>query len=196
LQFGAIFVSDKYGDIAGTLPMSLINTENAAPGRGPDIIVSFTFDENVTVAGRSGISYASSVNRRGDHGSFSRTDTHISMMAHGPDFKLGLYNTLPTANVDIAPTVARILALNMPSVQGRVLEEVLKGGPRVTEYTVFGKIYRSSKKTGLKVKLPTDMDGRTIDPNLTTYSVELRTKILTRGGASYIYFDQARAIRE
>ena len=51
-------------------------------------------------------------------------------------------------------------------------------------------------KTGLKVKLPTDLDGHAIDPNLTTYSVELRTKILTRGGASYIYFDQARAIRE
>ena len=196
LQFGAIFVSDKYGDVTGTLPMSLINTENPVTGRGPDIIVSLTFDENVVVAGRSGISYASSVNRRGDHGSFSPTDTHISMMAHGPDFKSGLYDTLPTANVDIAPTIARILAFNMPGVQGRVLEEALQGGPHVTEYTVLGKTYRSSKKTGLQVKLPTDLDGRTIDPNLTTYSVELRTKILTRGGTSYIYFDQARAIRE
>jgi len=196
LQFGAIFVSDKYGDVAGTLPMSLINTENPVAGRGPDIIVSFTFDENVAVAGRPGISYASSVNRRGDHGSFSPTDTHISMMAHGPDFKSGLYDTLPTANVDIAPTVARILTFNMPGVQGRVLEEALNGGPRVTEYTVLGKPYRSSKKTGLKVKLSTDLDGRTIDPNLTTYSIELRTKTLTRGGTSYIYFDQAKAIRE
>ena len=196
LQFGAIFVSDKYGDVAGTLPMSLIKTENAVAGRAPDIIVSFAFDENVAVAGRTGISYASSVNRRGDHGSFSPTDTHISMMAHGRDFKSGIHNTLPTANVDIAPTVAHILAFNMPVVQGRVLEEALKGGPRVTEYTVSAKIHRSSKKTGLKVKLPTDLDRHTIDPNLTTYSVELRTKILTRGGASYIYFDQARAIRE
>src|SRR5881396_490038 len=196
VQFGAIFVSDRYGDVAGTLPMSNIKTENAVAGRAPDIIVSFAFDENVAVAGRTGISYASSVNRRGDHGSFSPTDTHISMMAYGPDFKSGIHNTLPTANVDIAPTVAHILAFNMPGVQGRALEEALKGGPRVTEYTVSGKIHRSSKKTGLGVKLPTDLDGHTIDPNLTTYSVELRTKILTRGDASYIYFDQARAIRE
>src|SRR6266581_1813791 len=64
LQFGAVFVSDKYGDIAGTLRMGLINTESPASGRGPDIIVSFSFDENVAVAGRPGISYASSVNRR------------------------------------------------------------------------------------------------------------------------------------
>ena len=196
LQFGAIFVRDKYGGIPGTLGMRLINTDSPANGRGPDIIVSFSFDEHVAVAGRPGISYASSVNRRGDHGSFSRTDTHISMMAHGPDFESGLYDTLPTANVDIAPTVARILALTMPDVQGRVLEEALKNGPGVTEYAVLGKAYRSSKKSGLKMKLPTDLDGRSIDPNLTTYSVELTTKVLTRGRASYLYFDQARAIRE
>ncbi len=196
LQFGAVFVSEKYGDIPGTLRMGLINTESPASGRGPDIIVSFSFDENVSVAGRPGISYASSVNRRGDHGSFSRTDTHILMMAHGPDFKSAMYDTLPTANVDIAPTVARILGLNMPGVQGRILEEALKGGPRATEYAVFGKTDRSSKKSGLRMKLPTDLDGRSVDPNLTTYSVELTTKVLTQGRSSYQYFDQAKAIRE
>ena len=129
LQFGAIFVSDRHGQIAGTLPMSLIKTENSGNGRAPDIIVSFSYDENVAVAGKSGVSYASSVNRRGDHGSFSPTDTHISLMASGPDFKSGLHDTLPTANVDIAPTVARILEFSMPAVQGRVLEEALQGGP-------------------------------------------------------------------
>src|SRR5439155_1026672 len=123
LQFGAIFVSDKYGEIAGTLPMSLINTENSIPGRSPDIIVSFSFDDKAVVAGKPGISYASSVNRRGDHGSFSPTDTHISLLAYGPDFKSSLSDPLPTANVDIAPTVARILNFSLPEVQGRVLEE-------------------------------------------------------------------------
>jgi hypothetical protein len=196
LQFGAIFVSDKYGEVPGTLPMSLINTENSANGRAPDIIFSFSFDENVAVAGKSGISYASSVNRRGDHGSFAQTDTHISLLAHGPDFKLGLYDTLPTANVDIAPTIARILDLSMPDVQGRVLEEALQGGPRVTEYAVLNKTHRSSKKTGLTIKLPTDLDSRGTEPSLTTYAVELKTKVLSRGGKSYTYFDNAKAIRE
>src|SRR5437660_2192955 len=196
LLFGAIFVSDKHGEIAGTLPMSLIKTESSSSGRAPDIIVSFNYDENVAVAGKSGVSYASSVNRRGDHGSFSPTDTHISLMASGPDFKSGFDDTLPTANVDIAPTVARILQFSMPAVQGRVLEEALKGGPPVTEYTVLNKMHRSSTRRGLTVKLPTDLDGRTVDPKLTRYSVELKTKILTRGAASYTYFDQARAVRE
>jgi len=196
LQFGAIFVSDKYREIAGTLPMSLIKTETSANGRAPDIIVSFSYDENVAVAGKSGVSYASSINRRGDHGSFSPTDTHISLMASGPDFGSGLNDTLPTSNVDIAPTVARILQFSMPAVQGRVLEEALRGGPPISEYAVLNETHRSPARTGLTVKLPTDLDGRSVDPNLSSYSVELKTKILARGAANYTYFDQAKAVRE
>ena len=84
----------------------------------------------------------------------------------------------------------------MPAVQGRVLEEALQGGPPAVEYAVANKTHRSSTKTGLTVKLPTDLDGRAVDPNLTSYTVELKTKILTRGGTSYTYFDQAKAVRE
>jgi arylsulfatase A-like enzyme len=196
LQFGAIFVSDRYGEIAGALPMSLIKTENSGSGRAPDIIVSFSYDENVVVAGKPGVSYASSINRRGDHGSFSPTDTHISLMASGPDFKSGLHDPLPTANVDVAPTVARILKFSMPDAQGRVLEEALRGGPPITEYAVVNKTHRSSIRGGLTVKLATDLDGLTVDPKLSSCSVELKTKILTRGAASYTYFDQAKAVRE
>jgi hypothetical protein len=115
-------------------------------------------------------------------------------MTSGPDFKFDLHDPLPTGNVDIAPTVARILKLGMPAVQGRVLEEALQGGPPAGEYAVANKTHRSSTKTGLK--LPTDLDGRAVDPKLTKYTVELKTKILTRGGASYTYFDQARAVRD
>ena len=196
LQFGAIFVSDRYGEIPGTLPMGLIKTENGANGRAPDIIVSFSYDEDVAVAGKPGVIYASSVNRRGDHGSFSPSDTHISLMLSGPDFKSAFDDTLPSANVDIAPTVARILNLSMPAAQGRVLEEALKGGPPLDEYAVANKTQRSSTRSGLTMKQPTDLDGRALDLKLTSYSVELKTKILTRGGASYTYFDQARAVRE
>jgi arylsulfatase A-like enzyme len=194
MQFGAIFVSDRYSEISGTLPMSLIKTENSS--RVPDIIVSFSYDETTAVAGKSGVSYASSVNRRGDHGGFSPTDVRISLMARGPHFKPGLRDPLPSANVDIAPTVARILGFSLPDAQGRVLEEALEGGPAPTEYAVLNKTYRSSRQSGLKMKLPTDLDGQIVDPKLTTYSVELKTKLLSRGDATYMYFDQARAVRE
>src|SRR5262249_51307468 len=196
LQFGAILVSDRYGEIAGTLPLSRINAEASEKGRAPDIIVSFSYDEGSAIAGHSGLIYASSVNRRGDHGSFSPSDTLISLMASGPDFKFAMRDPLPTANVDIAPTLARILQFDMPEVQGRVLDEALQGGPAVGDYVVMEKTHRSSTRSGLSVKLPTDVNGQAVDPNLTKYSVELKTKVLTRGGASYTYFDQAKAIRD
>jgi hypothetical protein len=46
------------------------------------------------------------------------------------------------------------------------------------------------------MRLPTDLEGRSVDPKLTTYWVELRTKFLSRGDATYTYFDQARGVRE
>ena len=81
----------------------------------------------------------------------------------------------------------------MPAVQGRVLEEALQGGPPAVEYAVADKTHQSSARTGLTVKLPTDLDGRAVDPRLTRYAVELKTKTLTRGGSSYTYFDQAQS---
>jgi hypothetical protein len=36
------------------------------------------------------------------------------------------------------------------------------------------------KLTRLTIKLPTDLDGRSTDPNLTTYVVKLNTKVLTQ----------------
>ena len=182
--------------IPGTLPMSLIKVENPEKGRAPDIIVSFSYDESVSVAGKPGVIYASSVNRRGDHGSFSLTDTRISLLASGPDFRRAFHDPLPTANVDIAPTVGRILQVEMPTAEGRVLEEALEGGPPVSEYVVRDNTQRSSTRSGLTVKVPTDLDGRAVDPKLTKYCVELTTKILTRGRANYTYYDRARAIRE
>jgi hypothetical protein len=82
----------------------------------------------------------------------------------------------------------------MPDVQGRVLEEALRDGPSVSEYAVLNNTHRSATRTGLTVKLPTDVDG--LDANIARYSVELKTKVLTRGGTTYTYFDQAKAIRE
>ncbi|MVT64624.1 hypothetical protein GPL21_05780 [Bradyrhizobium pachyrhizi] len=58
------------------------------------------------------------------------------------------------------------------------------------------KTHRSSTRTGLTIKLPTDLDGRGIDPRLSTYAVELHTKVLSRSGNSYTYFDHATSIRE
>ncbi|HSE11021.1 MAG TPA: alkaline phosphatase family protein, partial [Rudaea sp.] len=87
-EFGAIFVDDRYGDIPGTLPLSLVQLDNAE-GRNPDIVVGYTFDERAVVQGMPGIEFQGVYNHisRGMHGSFSPIDVHNTLIASGPDFR-------------------------------------------------------------------------------------------------------------
>jgi arylsulfatase A-like enzyme len=53
------------------------------------------------------------------------------MAAIGPDFKSGFVDETPMGNIDIVPTLAKILGIDMPSVgnlKGRVLQEALANG--------------------------------------------------------------------
>src|SRR5262249_41750684 len=49
-EVGAIFVANRYGNLAGTLPLDTVELEGMH-GRSPDIIVGFNFDETAMVAG-------------------------------------------------------------------------------------------------------------------------------------------------
>jgi hypothetical protein len=72
---------------------------------------------------------------QGNHGGFGRDQTFNNMAAMGPDFKPGFADPLPMGNIDIAPTLARILGFEMPStgsLKGRVLQEALLGGAAST----------------------------------------------------------------
>ncbi len=69
---------------------------------------------------------------QGMHGSFGRGNTFNFMAAIGPDFKKQFVDRAPISNADIAPTLARILGLDVASkgeLKGRVLQEALAGGP-------------------------------------------------------------------
>src|SRR5262249_54851545 len=87
-EFGAIFVDDRYGDIPGTLPLSIVRLESAE-GRNPDIVVGYAFDENAVIQGMHGIEFegVSAYTNRGMHGSFSPIDVHNTLIASGPDFR-------------------------------------------------------------------------------------------------------------
>ena len=66
------------------------------------------------------------------HGGFGREQTWNNMAAIGPDFKVKFVDEAPVGNVDIVPTLAKILGLEIPAVgslRGRVAGEALKGGP-------------------------------------------------------------------
>ncbi len=69
----------------------------------------------------------------GMHGAAGQAEIHNFCAAIGPDFKRGFVDTNPTANVDIAPTITRILHL-APNIgpggarpTGRVMTEAFPG---------------------------------------------------------------------
>lgn len=199
-EVGAIFVNSMYGALNGTIPMTTVKVENA--GRAPDIIMSYDFDADAMVAGVPGIEYESmgSGNNRGMHGSFSPRDVHNTLLAAGPDFKTGFADTLPTGNVDVAPTVAKILGLSLPGANGRpLLEALAAGGAAIADYTSApSTVNPAATATGLTFQLPTDPTGATTDPALTvgSYSIDLKIKTLTKGTQSWTYFDSAKAVRQ
>jgi arylsulfatase A-like enzyme len=197
-EVGAIFVDNRYGAVPGTMALGAIHARNAA-GKNPDIIFAYDHDDVAVIEGMPGTEMAGVLGGngyRGMHGSFSPRDVHNTLIAAGPDFRTGFQDPLPTGNVDVAPTVARILGLALPHAQGRALLEALKGGAPLTDYHVASKVETpATPATGLTIHLPTNPDGKDVAPGLTAYSFELHTKSLGYGAQSYTYYDYAKATR-
>ncbi len=127
-EYGAIFVDSRYGLLPGTLPMSMVNLENAQRQNNgqPDVVVSFNWDDQVSVQGMPGIEFESTGGYSGIHGSFSTTDVHNTLIASGPSFRTSAVVSNPTGNVDVAPTVAYLLGVSMSQADGRILNEALQ----------------------------------------------------------------------
>jgi arylsulfatase A-like enzyme len=63
---------------------------------------------------------------KGTHATLSRFDMHNTLIAAGPDFRRGKVSDLPSGNVDLAPTILRILGIKPPQqMDGRVLSEAM-----------------------------------------------------------------------
>jgi arylsulfatase A-like enzyme len=196
-EIGPIFVAGRYGAIAGTLPLSAIRLENAE-GRNPDIVTSYTWAESALIGGVRGTEMSGSYGgtARGMHGAFTPRDVHNVLLAVGPHFRTGFSDPLPSGNVDVAPTVACLLGVELPGAEGRTLEEALAGGPPLAAYTVRAAgVDAPQVATGLRMRLPTDPNGADVDGSATTYRVHLQTKVLVHGGRTFTYFDLARADR-
>jgi arylsulfatase A-like enzyme len=198
-EYAAVFVDEKYGDIPGTLALQLINAADSA-GRNPDIVASLSFDADAVVQGVSGTEMSSMFggSGRGMHGTFSRRDVHNTLVAAGPDFRRAFEDPLPTGNVDVAPTIARILGVSLPGAEGRpLLEALVRGGAGVRSYDVA---YVYAEPTvpadGLTMALPTDPDGHEVDLDKSYFSFDLLAKQLTFGSRKYIYFDTTEVSRQ
>ncbi len=136
-QFGAVLVDQRYGNIPGTLPLTLVKLENS-DHRNPDIIVSSNFNSKAIIQGFAGTEFNSDGSDRGMHGSFSPVDIHNILIVSGPDFKKHFKDTLPSGNVDVAPTIAHLLGLKLPDTDGRpLLEALTKSAVGIKDYQVI-----------------------------------------------------------
>lgn len=196
-EYGAVFVASRYGDLPGTMPLDVVNLANASD-RNPDIVASFAFDADQEIQGVKGTEYESALNSRGMHGSFSPFDVHNTLVASGRHFRKHFVDVLPTGNVDVAPTIAALLKIQLPEAEGRVLSEAVKySGTTMDDYDVSDITFVPYKDAkGLKVSGPLDPDGKDIDPSLHTYSIELHTKVLHAPDLDYGYFDYAVGVRK
>ncbi len=122
---GPLLASAAAGDITGTLPAALIGLEGP---RVPALAMSFRWDSAANRAGFAGHAYSTSLAPgQGQHGSMSRHETRSVLFARGPDFKGPAAVETPTGNVDIAPTILRLLDLpGAETMHGRVLREIFR----------------------------------------------------------------------
>ena len=137
-EVGAIFTrpaanGSREGIVPGTLSFDVARWNHPRSG---DILVSANWTDKTNAAGFAGTTTQTGV---AGHGTSSPFDIHNTLIAAGPDFRERATSDAPTSNVDIAPTLLRLLGLPAaPSMTGRVIEEGLRNGrpaPAVTRST-------------------------------------------------------------
>lgn len=142
---GGIFVDDRFcpaaTDCPGSLPLSAIGLVGHSKVPRPAILVTYKIFYQTPGDLQSAALIADTTLQegQGQHGGFGREQTWNNMAAMRPDFRSGFVDQAPMGNIDIVPTLAHILGIEMPStgdLKGRVLEEALSGGKDAGTATV------------------------------------------------------------
>ena len=82
----------------------------------------------------------------------SKHELRNIMFSRGPSFKPGLQVDAPSGNVDLAPTVLRLLGIPVgEGMEGRVLEEALINGPDPADVDWSREMHNTERRLGHKV---------------------------------------------
>lgn len=160
---GPVTVPDAHGGIEGALPSRIVGLEGE---RAPDLSMSFTWVSESNDAGVPGLAYTAGMGiGLGDHGSLSRHEMRNTLIAGGPSFKSGVRTGTPSGNVDLAPTILRILGLQGGgAMDGRVLEEALFGGPDPDAVVSATRTFRAERgldRAGYRQEITVSSVGNT-----------------------------------
>ncbi|MPR36183.1 alkaline phosphatase family protein [Salmonirosea aquatica] len=172
---GAIFTQARPDDaiqgwVDGTLSFATIHYNH--PTRVGDILVAPNWNDDKNAQGYAGTDFSGGV---AGHGGSSPYEINIALLARGPDFKASVAGTLPTSNVDLAPTILSIYDLPVPAtMEGRVMGEFLK-----KKTPSAGKLVQETRKT--EVTYPWG-----------TYTLTLQRSVL----GPYQYVDYTRVERK
>lgn len=109
--------------------------------RAPDILVEPAWAEDSDHFAYPGITWGTGLGRGGSSNPF---DMKTLFVAAGPDIKRGTKSAVPSAHIDLAPTLIHLLGIEVPSaMDGRVLLEALKGGPKPESVEVLTRRHGS-----------------------------------------------------
>lgn len=124
----------------GTLSFDLAHWTHP---RAADILVAPNWTDATNQYGYRGTSTQKDGEPAG-HGTSSPYDVHNTLVAAGPDIKSGVVSDVPSGNVDFAPTLCFLNGIRPPdTMDGRVLKELLRGGPAPAEVRVQNLVYRT-----------------------------------------------------
>lgn len=122
---GVIFTKEP---MEGTFGLAQANMNPPENNDAPDVVMSFRWNDSKNEFGIPGMIDADwqRAAGKGTHATLSQFDMHNMLIAAGPDLKRGKVDDLPTGNVDLAPTILRILGITAPlKLDGRVLSEAM-----------------------------------------------------------------------
>jgi arylsulfatase A-like enzyme len=147
-EVGAIFTRPgAEGSLKGVAPGTLsFNVARWNHARAGEILVSGNWSHEKNAAGFAGTTTQGGV---AGHGTSSPYDIHNTLIAVGPAFREHTTSTVPTANVDLAPTLLRLLGIPLPSAMtGRVIEEALRNGPAPASVRVEHRVESATAPDG------------------------------------------------
>ena len=143
------------GRVAGTFSLDLIHA--AHPTRAADIMMSMTWNDDPNPFGVKGSHTVNGSAGGSGHGGLNPWLVRNTFLAAGPDFKRRAKMTAPAGIPDVAPTILSILKIRDAQAPGsrrsggRVLRELMKGGPadatlksRTRVVTTSAGAYRAS----------------------------------------------------
>jgi arylsulfatase A-like enzyme len=122
---GVIFTRES---VEGTFGLAQANMNPNEARDLPDVVMSFRSNDSKNQFGVSGMIDADWQRAvgKGTHVTLSRFDMHNMLIAAGPDFPRGQTDDLPSGNIDLAPTILRILRIKASQqMDGRPLFEAM-----------------------------------------------------------------------